>query len=165
MNELMKDYHIELTWSGENQWWVADIPDIPFCATDGATPEEALMALNETFEVLQEVYEEDSESFPEPKKPPLPTIETLKEASKYLKISRIAESVGMNPHTLQTKLKRGSPLKEEEASKILNFIAEKWKTIAGIDTKTNYHNTTGKASNRKKTELITHSKKHKVPLN
>ena len=95
MNELMKDYNIELTWSEDNQWWVADIPDIPFCAADGPTPEKALIALNETFEVLHEVYEDDDESFPEPKKPPLPTIESLKEASKYLKISRIAETVGI----------------------------------------------------------------------
>ncbi len=135
MNDLMKDYHNELAWSQDNQWWVADIPDIPFCAADGPTPEKALIALNETFEVLQEVYQEDGESSPEPENPNLPTIESLKEASKYLKISRIAEKAGMNPHTLQTKLKRGSLLKEEEAGKILNFLTQKWKDIAGIETK------------------------------
>ena len=69
-NQLVKDYNIELTWSEDNRWWVADIPDIPFCAADGPTPENALAALDETFEVLQEVYKEDDESFPEPKKPP-----------------------------------------------------------------------------------------------
>ncbi len=38
----MKDYHINLFYSEEDQAWVADIPDLTACSALGATPEEAL---------------------------------------------------------------------------------------------------------------------------
>jgi predicted RNase H-like HicB family nuclease len=31
-----------LSWSEPDQFWVVDVPDLPGCFADGATPEEAV---------------------------------------------------------------------------------------------------------------------------
>ena len=38
----MKDYHIDIFYSEEDEGYVADIPDLPYCSAFGETPEEAL---------------------------------------------------------------------------------------------------------------------------
>ena len=38
----MRDYHINLFWSNEDECWIADIPDLKFCSAHGSTPSDAL---------------------------------------------------------------------------------------------------------------------------
>ncbi len=38
----MSDYHINLFWSGEDECWIADIPDFKFCSAHGESLDEAL---------------------------------------------------------------------------------------------------------------------------
>ena len=38
----MKDYHINLFYSEEDEGYIADIPDLKHCSAFGNTPEEAL---------------------------------------------------------------------------------------------------------------------------
>jgi predicted RNase H-like HicB family nuclease len=38
----MKDYHINVFFSEEDDCYVADIPDLKFCSAFGDTPEEAV---------------------------------------------------------------------------------------------------------------------------
>lgn len=38
----MKDYHINIFYSEEDEGYVADIPDLESCSAFGETPEEAL---------------------------------------------------------------------------------------------------------------------------
>jgi predicted RNase H-like HicB family nuclease len=38
----MKDYHINIFYSEEDDGYIADIPDLNFCSAFGKTPEEAL---------------------------------------------------------------------------------------------------------------------------
>jgi predicted RNase H-like HicB family nuclease len=38
----MKDYHINIFYSDEDEGYIADIPDLKYCSAWGATPEEAL---------------------------------------------------------------------------------------------------------------------------
>jgi predicted RNase H-like HicB family nuclease len=38
----MKDYHINIFYSTEDEGYIADIPDLKFCSAFGHTPEEAL---------------------------------------------------------------------------------------------------------------------------
>ncbi len=38
----MKDYHINIFYSDEDEGYIADIPDLKFCSAFGATPEEAV---------------------------------------------------------------------------------------------------------------------------
>jgi predicted RNase H-like HicB family nuclease len=41
----MKDYHINIFWSDDDESYVADIPDLDHCSAFGDTPEEALAEL------------------------------------------------------------------------------------------------------------------------
>lgn len=38
----MKDYHINIFYSDDDEAYVADIPDLRYCSATGDTPEEAL---------------------------------------------------------------------------------------------------------------------------
>ena len=38
----MRDYHINIFFSGEDGGYIADIPDLAHCAAFGETPEQAL---------------------------------------------------------------------------------------------------------------------------
>jgi len=38
----VKDYHINIFWSDEDDGYIADIPDLNACSAFGATPREAL---------------------------------------------------------------------------------------------------------------------------
>ncbi len=38
----MKDYHINIFYSEEDEGYIADIPDLVHCSAFGSTPEEAL---------------------------------------------------------------------------------------------------------------------------
>ncbi len=38
----MKDYHINVFFSEEDNCYVADIPDLKYCSACGASPEEAV---------------------------------------------------------------------------------------------------------------------------
>jgi predicted RNase H-like HicB family nuclease len=38
----MKDYHINIFYSDEDDGYIADIPDLKYCSAYGATPEQAL---------------------------------------------------------------------------------------------------------------------------
>jgi len=42
MTEADMRYHINLFWSGEDECWVADVPDLTFCSAFGETPEATL---------------------------------------------------------------------------------------------------------------------------
>ncbi len=38
----MKNYHINLFFSEDDDCWVADVPDLRYCSAMGETPEDAL---------------------------------------------------------------------------------------------------------------------------
>jgi predicted RNase H-like HicB family nuclease len=38
----LQDYHINVFWSGEDDAYIADIPDLKYCSAHGPTPEAAL---------------------------------------------------------------------------------------------------------------------------
>jgi predicted RNase H-like HicB family nuclease len=41
----MKDYHINVFYSEEDEGYIADIPDLKYCSAFGLTPEEAVREL------------------------------------------------------------------------------------------------------------------------
>ncbi|MEL6491503.1 MAG: type II toxin-antitoxin system HicB family antitoxin [Cyanobacteria bacterium J06634_6] len=41
----MKDYHINIFYSEEDEGYIADIPDLTYCSAFGGTPIEALQEL------------------------------------------------------------------------------------------------------------------------
>jgi predicted RNase H-like HicB family nuclease len=66
----MKDFHINIFYSEEDEAYVADIPDFEMCSAFGATPEEALAEVLIAKAALIEVMEEKGLAIPEPKYSP-----------------------------------------------------------------------------------------------
>ena len=62
----MKDYHINVFWSDEDESYVADIPDLFPCAATGDSPEEALAEVLVAREAWLETAREQGLPIPEP---------------------------------------------------------------------------------------------------
>jgi predicted RNase H-like HicB family nuclease len=63
----MKDYHINIFYSEEDECYVADIPDLFPCSAFGDTPEEALMEIKIAKELWLETAHANGFPIPEPK--------------------------------------------------------------------------------------------------
>jgi predicted RNase H-like HicB family nuclease len=118
----IKDYGIHVYWDGRAGYFVAEIPEIPTCAADGATQAEALANLEEAFAVLKEAYAEESRSLPYSQPDLSVSARQLAEASEVIKISRLAELAGIPVQTLASKLKRGTELNVGESRKIARAL-------------------------------------------
>jgi predicted RNase H-like HicB family nuclease len=60
-------YHINLFWSKEDDCWIADVPDLRYCTTHGASQEEALANVQEAIEGWLEVARDRGLDIPEPR--------------------------------------------------------------------------------------------------
>lgn len=63
----MKDYHINVFYSEEDQCYVADIPDLQYCSAFGGTPEEALSEVRTAMKAWVEAAREAGKPVPEPR--------------------------------------------------------------------------------------------------
>lgn len=62
----MKDYHINIFYSEEDQGYIADIPDLDACSAFGETPDEALHEVLLAKEAWLETAKEQFGKLPEP---------------------------------------------------------------------------------------------------
>jgi predicted RNase H-like HicB family nuclease len=67
----MKDYHINVFHSEEDEGYIADIPDLKYCSAFGATPEEALREVLTAKEAWLEVARASGKPIPEPRYRPV----------------------------------------------------------------------------------------------
>ncbi len=67
----MKDYHINIFYSEEDEAYIADIPDLKSCSAHGDTPEEALHEVLIAKELWLEVAREEGFPIPEPRYKPV----------------------------------------------------------------------------------------------
>ena len=67
----MKDYHINIFYSDEDEGYIADIPDLEFCSAFGKTPEEALAELKIAKEIWLETAWKEKRTIPEPRYKPV----------------------------------------------------------------------------------------------
>jgi len=59
-------YPIEVRWSEEDQAWIADVPDLPFCTAHGPTPHDAVAEVELAVEAWLQAARESGRSIPEP---------------------------------------------------------------------------------------------------
>lgn len=62
----MKDYHINIFYSEEDEGYIADIPDLWPCSAFGETPQQALAEVLVAKEGWLEVAREEGLPIPEP---------------------------------------------------------------------------------------------------
>ena len=67
----MKDYHINVFYSGEDDCYVADIPDLKFCSAFGDTPEAAVHEVEIAKQAWLEAAKASGKSIPKPKYRPV----------------------------------------------------------------------------------------------
>ena len=67
----MKDYHINIFWSDDDDCCVADIPSLRYCSALGRTPHEALAEVLIAKDAWLEVGRDDGLPIPEPTYRPL----------------------------------------------------------------------------------------------
>ncbi len=63
----MTKYEIILYWSSEDEAFIAEVPELPGCAADGATRQEALANVEVVIAEWLETARELGRSIPEPK--------------------------------------------------------------------------------------------------
>lgn len=63
----MKDYHINLFYSEEDEGWIADIPDLEPCSAFGDTPDEALHEVEIAKDAWLAAAHEAHKPVPEPR--------------------------------------------------------------------------------------------------
>jgi predicted RNase H-like HicB family nuclease len=67
----MKDYHINIFYSQEDEGYVADIPDLEACSAFGKTPAEALEQVEVAKAVWLESAQAEGKQIPEPRYRPV----------------------------------------------------------------------------------------------
>lgn len=67
----MKDYHVNLFYSEDDEGYIADIPDLKSCSAFGETPEEALREVLKAKKAWLEAAEANGKQIPEPRFRPL----------------------------------------------------------------------------------------------
>lgn len=60
-------YHINLYWSDEDSCWIADVPDLRYCTSHGASPAEALSKVEEAIRGWLETARSKDIAIPEPR--------------------------------------------------------------------------------------------------
>lgn len=63
----MKDYHINIFYSEEDEGYIADIPDLKTCSAFGKTPVEALAELQIAKEAWLEAARSEGKGIPRPR--------------------------------------------------------------------------------------------------
>ncbi len=63
----MRDYHINIFFSEEDDWYVADVPDLVFCSALGDSPEHALTEVRIATENWLAAARQRGEQVPQPK--------------------------------------------------------------------------------------------------
>lgn len=67
----MKDYHVNVFYSEEDEGYIADIPDLKCCSAFGNTPEEALHEVLEAKKAWIESALSNGKTVPKPQYRPL----------------------------------------------------------------------------------------------
>lgn len=68
---MMKDYHINIFYSEEDEGYIADIPDLQGCSAFGATPVEALSEVELAKAAWLEAAQEEGKPVPTPRYRPV----------------------------------------------------------------------------------------------
>jgi len=67
----MKDYHINIFYSEDDEGYIADIPDLEACSAFGETPEEALDQVQMAKAIWLEAARATDKPIPEPRYRPI----------------------------------------------------------------------------------------------
>jgi len=67
----MKDYHINIFYSDEDEGYIADIPDLEACSAFGPSPEKALEEVQKAKALWLQAAQAEGKPIPPPKYQPV----------------------------------------------------------------------------------------------
>jgi predicted RNase H-like HicB family nuclease len=67
----MKDYHINIFYSEEDEAYIADIPDLKYCSAIGTTPQQALNEVILAKTAWLEAAKAENKTIPNPRYRPI----------------------------------------------------------------------------------------------
>jgi predicted RNase H-like HicB family nuclease len=67
----MRDYHINIFYSDDDDGYIADIPDLEACSAFGATPDEALREVQQAKKIWLEAARAEGKPIPSPEYRPV----------------------------------------------------------------------------------------------
>ncbi len=67
----MRDYHINIFYSDDDEGYIADIPDLEACSAFGKTPDEALHEVQKAKKLWIEAAKAEGKLIPSPKYRPI----------------------------------------------------------------------------------------------
>ncbi len=67
----MKDYHINIFYSDEDEGYIADIPDLVICSAFGRSPSEALAEVEKAKQLWLEAARAEGKKIPRPRYRPV----------------------------------------------------------------------------------------------
>ena len=67
----MRDYHINIFYSEEDDGYIADIPDLEACSAFGETPDEALRQVQQAKKLWLEAARSEGKPIPSPEYRPI----------------------------------------------------------------------------------------------
>ena len=67
----MRDYHINIFYSEDDEGYIADIPDLDACSAFGQPPDEALLEVQKAKELWLQVARTEKQPIPPPKYRPV----------------------------------------------------------------------------------------------
>lgn len=70
MRTELKDYHINIFYSEEDEGYIADIPDLDSCSAFGKTPAEALAEVEKAKDAWLEAAKKEGKPIPRPRYEP-----------------------------------------------------------------------------------------------
>jgi len=67
----MRDYHINIFYSEDDEGYIADIPDLEVCSAFGETPDEALREVQKAKKLWLEAAQAEGKPIPSPEYRPV----------------------------------------------------------------------------------------------
>ena len=111
-------YLIKIHWSEEDQAYIATVPALAGCVSHGETYREAAAMIEDAAAAWLASAEKHSDPIPEPDL----AAEEIHRMASLLNVSKLARLAGVNPHTLASKLRRGTSFTAEESRRILEVV-------------------------------------------
>ena len=111
-------YQITVRWSAVDESYEAAVPALRTCIAYGDTAAEAVREVTVAAKLWLRVATEDGCPIPAPDV----SRDRLTALAPLLNISALAREAKMSVQTLASKLKRGTPLNEDEAARVVGVL-------------------------------------------
>ncbi|MDP1591389.1 MAG: type II toxin-antitoxin system HicB family antitoxin [Prosthecobacter sp.] len=112
-------YQITVSYSADDEGYVARVPALRYCLAFGETPEKAVKEVKTAAAAMLKVMEEDGK--------PLPAVDTtlarITALQPLLNLSAIAKAADISVQTLSSKISRGTAFSADESARIGRVLA------------------------------------------